>query len=155
METDSTIQLKDLLTPTTVQLQMQVADPMDAVQKAGLLLVASDGVEERYIEAMKQSLRTNGPYMVIVPGIALLHARPEDGVKKLCMSLITLATPINFGNEDNDPVRLAFALGAVDHNKHLEAMAALARLMQNELALDTLMSSTSLDEVMSIISKEG
>jgi Phosphotransferase system mannitol/fructose-specific IIA domain (Ntr-type) len=155
MENDSTIRLKDLLTPETVRLQVKVADTMDTVQKAGELLVATGSAEERYIEAMKESLRTNGPYMVIVPGLALLHARPQDGVKKLCMSLVTLANPIDFGNEDNDPVRLAFALGAVDNNKHLEAMAALANLMQDESVLDKLATSTSIDDVMSIISKEG
>jgi mannitol/fructose-specific phosphotransferase system IIA component (Ntr-type) len=145
------MQLEELLTPETIRLQVQATDPIDAIQIAGELLIASGGVEERYIEAMKQSLSTNGPYMVIVPGIALLHARPEDGVKKVCMSLITLATPLNFGNEDNDPVSLAFALGAVDHDKHMEAMSTLARLLGDEQALAALRSGTSVEAALKVI----
>ena len=145
------MQLEELLTSETIRLQVHAIDPMHAIQIAGELLIASGGVEERYIEAMKRSLITNGPYMVIVPGIALLHARPEDGVKKVCMSLITLATPLNFGNEDNDPVSLAFALGAVDHDQHMDAMTALARLLGDEQALAALRSSTSIEAVLKVI----
>jgi PTS system ascorbate-specific IIA component len=32
----------------------------------------------------------------LAPGIALLHARPEDGVKQACLSLITLQYPVKF-----------------------------------------------------------
>lgn len=145
------MQLEELLTPETIRLQVSATDAMNAIQKAGELLVASGGVEERYIDAMQQSLRTNGPYMVIVPGMALLHARPEDGVKKVCMSLITLATPLNFGNEDNDPVSLAFALGAVDDDKHQQALQTLAYLMEDETILAKLRSSTSIEEVCAVI----
>ncbi len=150
METDSPLQLEKLLTPETIRLQMHLADPMDVIQKAGELLIASGSVEERYIAAMQQSLTTHGPYMVIIPGIALLHARPEDGVKKVCMSLITLDPPIPFGNPDNDPVSLAFVLGAVDNEQHQEALMALAHLMQDEAAIERLRTSTSIGEVCAI-----
>jgi mannitol/fructose-specific phosphotransferase system IIA component (Ntr-type) len=151
MERDFIMQLEELLTPETIRLQVHVTDPMNAVQEAGALLVASGGVEERYIQAMQQSLLTNGPYMVIVPGVALLHARPEDGVKQLCMSLLTLDPPLAFGNEDNDPVDLAFAFGAVDHQKHVDALAALARLLADEQALVAIRSSTSIEAVLNVI----
>lgn len=151
METDSIFQLKDLLTPETMRLHVQVTDPMDAVQKAGELLIASGGAEERYIDAMQQSLQTNGPYMVIVPGVALLHARPGDGVKQLCMSLLTLDPPIAFGNEDNDPVSLAIAFGTVDRQRHLKALKALSTLLADEQALAAIRASTSPEEVVQII----
>ncbi len=151
METDSAIRLKDLLIPETMRLRVHVTDPMHAVQKAGELLIASGGVEERYIDAMQQSLQTHGPYMVIVPGVALLHARPGDGVKRPCMSLLTLDPPIAFGNEDNDPVSLAIAFGAVDRLKHLEALTTLSTLLADEQALAVIRSSTSPEEVLQII----
>src|SRR5258706_1592614 len=122
METASVIRLKDLLTPETLRLRVHVTDPMHAVQKAGELLIASGGVEERYIEAMQQSLQINGSYMVIVPGVVLLYARFGDGVKRPCMSLLTLDPSIAFGNEDNDLVSLAIAFGAVDRQKHLQPL---------------------------------
>lgn len=151
MATDSNMQLKELLTPETIRLHVHVTDPMNVVQKAGELLIASGGAEARYIDAMQQSLQTHGPYMVIVPGVALLHARPEDGVRQLCMSLLTLDPPLAFGNEDNDPVSLAFAFGAVDTQKHVKALTTLTRLLANEQALAALRSSASIEEVLQVI----
>src|SRR2546427_259365 len=104
--------LGQLLAPQTIRLRVSAADRSAVVEQAGALLVASGGVEQRYVTAMNQALDTLGPYMVIVPGVALLHARPEDGAKRLCMSLLTLEPPVPFGNPDNDPVTVAFALAA-------------------------------------------
>jgi len=42
-------------------------------------------------------------------------------VKRMCMSLVRLASPIEFGSEANDPVDLVFAFGAVDKEAHLQA----------------------------------
>ncbi|GCE49649.1 PTS system ascorbate-specific IIA component [Thermosporothrix hazakensis] len=145
------MQLDHLLTKETIRLQVRATGRMDVVQKAGELLVASGNADARYIEAMKHSLKTHGPYMVIVPGVALLHARPEDGVRQLCMSLVTLDPPIEFGNPDNDPVSVAFALGAEDNSKHVEAIAVLAGLLEDEQAMETIRHSTSVDEVLQII----
>ncbi len=46
----------------------------------------------------------NSAHIVIAPGIALPHARPEDGVIDSTVAVVRLAEPVNFGNEDNDPV---------------------------------------------------
>jgi PTS system ascorbate-specific IIA component len=59
---------------------------------------------------MRRVLQELGPYAVIAPGIALLHARPDDGVLAPCLALITLSRAVEFGSEQNDPVDLVFAL---------------------------------------------
>ncbi|WP_069805947.1 PTS sugar transporter subunit IIA [Thermogemmatispora onikobensis] len=148
---EAPFQLKDLLTPATIRLHVAASDPGQVIREAGQLLLASGAIEERYIEAMQQALQTYGPYMVIVPGVALLHARPSDGVKRPCMSLLTLEPPVSFGNEDNDPVKIAIAFGAVDRQKHLEALTMLTQLLANEQALSAIQASTSAEEVMHII----
>ncbi|MBX5455743.1 MAG: PTS sugar transporter subunit IIA [Thermogemmatispora sp.] len=140
-----------MLTPATIRLHVAASDPGQVIREAGQLLLASGAIEERYIEAMQQALQTYGPYMVIVPGVALLHARPGDGVKRPCMSLLTLEPPVRFGNEDNDPVSIAIAFGAVDRQKHLQALTMLTRLLADEQALAAIRASTSAEEVMHTI----
>ncbi len=140
--------LGQLLTPQTIRLRVSAADRSAVVAQAGALLVDSGGVEQRYVTAMKQALDTLGPYMVIVPGVALLHARPEDGAKRLCMSLLTLEPPVLFGNPDNDPVTVAFALAAADNESHIEALAQLAALMGDDKAMTAIRAATSVDEVL-------
>ena len=75
-------------------------------------------------------------YIVIAPGIALPHARPEDGVKKICLSLLTLQKPVHFGHPHNDPVDLVIALGMIDNKSHVEALASLSEILMDKKKLN-------------------
>lgn len=152
---DAPSSLGQLLTTQTVRLRVSAADRMDVVQQAGAMLIASGGVDERYVEAMKRVLASLGPYMVIVPGVALLHARPEDGARRLCMSLLTLEPPVPFGNPDNDPVTVAVALAAADNDSHIEALAELAALLANEGTMAKIREATSVEDVLSTVRSVG
>jgi mannitol/fructose-specific phosphotransferase system IIA component (Ntr-type) len=121
------------------------------VDRVGRLLVESEAVEPRYIEAMKRVLREMGPYAVIAPGIVLLHARPEDGVRRPCLAMLTLATPVPFGHSQNDPVDLVFAMGAVDKQAHVAALQELARLLMDSPTLERIRSATDSRSVRTAI----
>jgi PTS system ascorbate-specific IIA component len=89
--------------------------------------------------------------VVIGKGIALLHARPEDGVKENCLSLITLEEPVEFGNENNDPVKIAFAFGTVDNDKHVKTISELSVVLMEESAVDKIAEMGSADEILNYI----
>ena len=143
--------LANMLTEDTVALGVSVDSWQGAVLAVGKLLVESGSVEPRYVPAMVQMVEEIGPYIVITPGVALPHARPQDGVKSPCMALITLSTPVNFGNEHNDPVWLVVGFGAPDNRGHLEALRDLARLLEDTERLEKLRVAASVDEVRKII----
>ena len=143
--------LSAMLTASTISLAVQVQDWQEAVRKAGKLLVDSGAVEARYVQAMIDMVKEIGPYIVIAPGVALPHARPEQGVKRPGMSLVTLATPVSFGNENNDPVDLVVAFGAPDSQGHIDAIRDLARLLEDENRLKKLRAATTVEEVLSLI----
>jgi PTS system ascorbate-specific IIA component len=126
------MQLEDLLIRNTIRAKLPLQTRDEIIQKAGELLVEADAIEPRYIHAMKRVMDELGPYCVIAPGIALLHARPEDGVKRACLSLLTLEKPVHFGHSTNDPVDLVFTLGARDKQGHIEALAELAVFLSKE-----------------------
>ena len=67
------------------------------------------------------------------------------------MSLVTLATPVSFGNENNDPVDLVVAFGAPDSQGHIDAIRDLARLLEDENRLKKLRAATTVDEVLRLI----
>jgi mannitol operon transcriptional antiterminator len=143
--------LLNMLGEETIALGLNVRDWRDAVREAGVLLVRSGAVEPRYIDAMVQMVEEIGPYIVIAPGIALPHARPEDGVKKACMSLLTLDSPVEFGNEHNDPVELVIGFGTTDNEAHTEALAALARLLGNADVVERLKRASSAQDILDLI----
>lgn len=142
--------LEDLLRGS-IRLDVHASSADEVMDRAGELMLASGGIEKRYVEAMKASLVTNGPYMVIVPGVALLHARPEDGAIRLCMSLITLKPGVAFGNPDNDPVTVAIAFAAADDQSHLDALASLTTLLGNDTAMARLRDARSVEEALAAI----
>jgi len=137
------VQLSEMLTPETVRARASAASWEEAARAAGELLVAAGSVEPRYVEAMMNVLREMGPYAVIAPGIVLLHARPEDGVLRPCLALVTLSTPVAFGHRENDPVDLVLALGAVDKHAHVAALQEMALLLGDDAALRRIRAAES------------
>jgi len=143
--------LGDYLRPDVIRLGVHAANWEEAVRAAGQLLVDADVCEPRYIQAMIDAVHELGPYMVLAPGLALAHARPEDGVKSIGLSLVTLDPPVPFGSEENDPVSLLIAFGAVDKERHLGLLQELALLLEDEARRQELAQATSVAEVVAFI----
>ena len=140
--------LADMLTVDSIALRVHVVDWQDAVRQAGGLLVATGAAEPRYVEAMIAMVEEIGPYIVIAPGVALPHARPEEGVRRPCMSLLTLASPVSFGNVYNDPVSVVIAFGTPDREGHIGALAELARLLEKAPVVEQIRSASTPEKVV-------
>jgi len=124
------VHLSDLIIPVTIQLGIEAENWESVVEKAGSRLLDSGAIEPQFIQAMKKIIQEFGPYMVIWPGTVLLHAPPQ-GVRRLCMGLITLKKPVPFGHPKNDPVKLAIVLAAMDNRSHITALLELNELMRD------------------------
>jgi mannitol/fructose-specific phosphotransferase system IIA component (Ntr-type) len=147
--------LADMLTADCIALKVHAADWQDAVRQAGGLLVASGAAEPRYVEAMIAMVKEIGPYIVIAPGIAVPHARPEEGVRRPCMSLLTLVSPVSFGNAYNDPVTVVIAFGTPDGEKHITALAELARLLEDASVMEQIRGASTPEEIVALIREFG
>jgi len=143
--------LRALLRPELVATQVPAEDWQEAIRAVGSLLVADAAVEPRFVGAMIAVAKEFGPYIVVAPGIALPHARPEDGVKRASIGMITLARPVEFGNAENDPVSLVIALAAVDNKQHVQGLAELAAVLGDDDAVSRLRAATSADELLAIM----
>lgn len=64
--------------------------PEEAIREAGEALCRAGACSPQYVQAMVDSYRELGPYFVIAPGLALPHARPEQGARKAQISAIRL-----------------------------------------------------------------
>lgn len=143
--------LIEVLNEDLIAVKQPIKDKEEAVRKCGQLLYQQELVEEGYIEAMIDNLRENGNYIVIAPGIAMPHARPEYGAKDIGFSLVTLEEPIVFGHPTNDPVQIIFGLCAVDHQSHLQALSELVDVLGNQDNVKRILAATTPAEVMTII----
>lgn len=130
------------------------ADWREAVRAAGELLVATGAATDRYVDAIVRAVDELGPYIVLAPGIALAHARPEDGGTAVGFSLVKLADPVEFGAAENDPVDLVFAFATPDKEQHVTALSALADFLESGDNLARLREARSDQELHTVI-KEG
>ncbi len=143
--------LRDLLTKDTVILNAEATDWENAVYIGGEILLNKGHIEKRYIHNMISKIKEIGPFVVIAPGVALPHARPEEGVKELSMSLMTLKEPVNFGNKDNDPVKLVITLAAIDNETHLKALSQLMGVLCHSENITNIINAVKEEEVLKII----
>lgn len=145
--------LGNVLVKETISLSKEAGNWEQAIRAAGELLVQTGAVEPRYVDSMVELVRKMGPYIVIAPGVAMPHARPEDGVIKVCLSMVRLDTPVPFGNQANDPVDLVFALGGVDNESHLLLLSQLGRMLGSEETLQVMRSSDDIETILELISR--
>ena len=62
-----------------IRVDCPAATPEEAIREAGNALCRAGACSPQYVQAMVDSYRELGPYFVIAPGLALPHARPEQG----------------------------------------------------------------------------
>lgn len=148
------LMLKDILKKESIKLQVEANNWEEAVREAGGILVSEKKVEQLYVENMIQAIKDLGPYIVIMPGIAFAHARPDETVHETCMSMITLKKPIEFGSKQNDPVSIVFAFGANSQGEHLKALQDLAKFLSVEKNFQMLINTKEINEIYNRIINE-
>lgn len=144
--------LEQALGQGSIKLQQSCVSWRESFELAGLGLVESSRTTSAYTNEMIQAFEELGPYMVIAPGIALAHGRPSEAVLATGLSLVTLSTPVVFGSTANDPVSLVIGLAAVDHDSHIDLMAALSELLMSEDTVNLVLQARNESEVRSYLS---
>ncbi|GAA0179125.1 BglG family transcription antiterminator [Clostridium sediminicola] len=145
--------LKDIVFKETIGLNVEAKDWEEAVRKGGKLLEAENIINNNYIQAMVDTVKNIGPYIVMEKGIAMPHARPEMGAKKIGASLITLKNPVNFGNEENDPVSLVICFASINSSSHLRALSDLMVLFEDEEAVQSILNAKEKEDVLEVIER--
>lgn len=136
----------------TCALKVQASDWKDAVRAGVDLLVQAGVAEPRYYDSILSMVQEFGPYFVIVPGVAMPHARPEMGAMGTGFSLITLAEPVSFGHEDNDPVDVVLCICAKDAADMNETVIVEAmNLFDEEENIERLRLASSIEEIDGIL----
>lgn len=104
-------------------------DWRDAVDLAGRIWLERGVCEQKYIDLVKRQLAEHNAYAVILPGLVLLHAASGYGVRENSLMLITLAEPVPFGHEENDPVKVMICFTSLGQNDHIDSMQRIARML--------------------------
>ena len=145
--------LQDLLSEDNVSFRYPAETWEDVIRHGGQLMVDAGFTEPTYTEAMIDVVRDMGPYIVLAPGLAMPHARPEMGAKQVGTALVTLEKPIDFGSPENDPVSVAIFLCAPNKDEHIQLLTDIATLFEDEEFLDAAVNFESIEDVQSFLAE--
>ncbi|KKI90881.1 hypothetical protein WQ54_18310 [Bacillus sp. SA1-12] len=143
--------LSELLTKEFIQVKKEVKDWKEAIRTGAQPLVDHHYITEEYVNSMIDTITKLGPYIVIAPKVAIPHAKPEDGVKKLGMSLLCLEKGVNFSASTRHHVNLIVVLAAIDGESHLKALSQLTKLLTDQTCMDQIIKAQSAEIILKTI----
>ncbi|MDK6765248.1 PTS sugar transporter subunit IIA, partial [Klebsiella aerogenes] len=110
-----------------------------------------EAITEDYIQAICNSHEKLGPYYVLAPGLAMPHARPEQGAIKNGLSLLHIKKGVSFGSEENDPIYVVIMLCALSGDEHINMITALADIFSDDERLSALLKASSMTKIQAVI----
>lgn len=130
-------------------------DSIDSWQKAIRIgaqpLVDQGVVEESYVDAIIQNVFDNGNYIILLPQVAMPHARPETGSNGVGITFLHVNQPVVFPGEE--PVTVFFTLASDSPDGHLDLIASLGELLSDEELYQKLLKVTNEQELLTLISQ--
>ncbi|MBN8211021.1 PTS sugar transporter subunit IIA [Bacillus sp. NTK071] len=133
-----------------VQFLHSVSSWEEAIKESAGPLSKGGNITEKYVDDMIENVHKNGPYIVIVPGIAMPHAQNNDNsVVKTGVSLLKLEEPVAF--PEGKEVNLLFTLAAEDTTGHLDLISDLSSLLIEDDVQEKLEQLNSEEEILDLI----
>lgn len=140
--------MSDMLKRENVQIIPSCDDWQEAVHVAVQPLVEGGFVTPAYIEGIIENAHKFGPYFVLAPDLALLHARPEQGVIKQQLAVTIARKGVEF--KPGEPVRVIVTLAATDPDSHIDVMRVLATMFADPANIEKVATAADADEVYQI-----
>lgn len=127
----------------------------DAIRLSCKTLEADGTVEKNYAEDIIACVEKYGPYIVIMPNVAMPHSQEgAQGVNKTAIGFMKLEEPVSFDPEDPEKdAQLFFTLASCDPNQHLENMMKLSEMLMNEELVEELFKAESTDDLIALQEK--
>ncbi|MGT2910214.1 BglG family transcription antiterminator [Streptococcus cameli] len=147
--------LHELITEETYQHSSVTLDWREAIELAAKPLLESGQIEANYPPAMIKKVEDFGPFIDLGKGIAIPHARPEDGVNRVGMSMLVLDNPIHLADDPTHEIRLLICIAATDNQTHLKALSHLTTILRDQAKIDQLLASKTYSDIKNIIQQEA
>lgn len=134
--------------------QIQVVESAEnwekAIETAAQPLIKNGKIKYGYVENIIKNIKELGPYIILLPGVAMPHARPDENVIESSLSLLKINKGVSF-SEDTEDVKLMFVLAAKDSNSHIDIIEQLTELLGDDEKIEKLMKAETLEEVENLI----
>ena len=113
------------------------------------MLLENGSIRASYIDAMIHNVEVNGPYIVIMPDVAMPHSRVEDGALKTDISILKLKDGVAFP-QDNI-VHLIIALSANDNDAHMQLLSDMVDVFMDEDKMNGLLHAECVEDIRRVL----
>lgn len=144
--------LKEFVESNHYKFAEGAPDWQEAIRMSCESLEADGTVEANYKDDIIECVKKYGPYIVIMPEVAMPHSQEcAKGVHKTAIGFMKLEKPVSFepGNPEMD-ARLFFTLASCNPDQHLENMTKLSALLMNEKAVAALLEAETPEDLIRI-----
>ncbi len=147
--------LKEFVESKHYKFAESAADWQDAIRMSCESLEADGTVEANYKEDIIKCVEKYGPYIVIIPGVAMPHSQENAvGVHKTAIGFMKLEQPVSFDSEDPEKdASLFFTLASCNPEQHLNNMSRLAEMLSDEDLIEDLKQTKGPEDLLRLQEK--
>ena len=143
--------LLSVLTVSRILVQSKADSWRSSIRAAGKCLVENGSIHKGYLDTIISQINYYGPYMFLTDNVILAHAKPEDGVNCLDLSLAIFRQPVAFSAVRK--AKLVIVLAAEDQEKHLKILQDILVLVSNPDSVESLTNCETPADVLACIGR--
>ncbi|MDT2815577.1 PTS sugar transporter subunit IIA [Vagococcus carniphilus] len=132
-----------------------ITDWQEAISESCQVLLKKEIINQSYIDEIIDCVKEHGPYIVIVPEVAMPHSSEKsEGVFGTAISFTKMKSEIVFDDptEEKKAV-LFFTLAAKNSEEHMENIQNLSELLMTEGLIEDLVRTNSLEDYVEVMEK--
>lgn len=123
-----------------------------AIRKSCEPLQQDGTVDDTYADEIIKCIKQYGPYIIILPGVALPHSTQNaKGAHRTAIGFMKCSVPVSFqtGNKDKN-AQIFFTISSTNSDEHLANMQRLYTILSNEDVLEKLKQIKDPKELLEI-----
>ncbi|MGM0239961.1 PTS sugar transporter subunit IIA [Enterococcus sp. AZ103] len=131
-----------------------ITDWREAISESCQQLLNKGIINQTYIDEIITCIEKHGPYIVIVPQVAMPHSSDKsEGIFGTAIAFTKFKSPIVFESDDEEEksASLFFTLAAKNSEEHMENIQNLSELLMTEGLIDQLVASESIEDYQRIM----
>ncbi|MDR2834466.1 MAG: PTS sugar transporter subunit IIA [Streptococcaceae bacterium] len=110
---------------------------------------------EKYVDDIVACIKEHGPYIVLIPGVAMPHSTADhSGVLGTAISFTKFKENVYFeGDDEEKAANLFFTLAAKNPDEHIQNIANLSDMLMTEGLVEELQKIQTMEEYDVLIDK--
>lgn len=145
---NKSICIKDYIKIDDIQLNIEVDSWEEAIIKSATPILNREIINEAYIKDMIKNIKQYGAYIIVDDGIAMPHAKANNNVNGVGVTITTFKKGISILN--SKPVKLFITI-ANNKYDHIELISALMKIIENEKLVEGIINSNEVNDVYNMI----